>query len=378
MFTNHRALVLFATIVVALGGCGGASGTPSPTSSGATIQSPAPTVRAISSPTPGPTVIPSAAALPPGYILLEHFGNAPDGTKLADTEARHLWLVKADGSDLHELAPGQPATQPLRDKGPADWSPDGNHIAFMTGNNGVFIYETDVAGTAPRLISTDCAKTPNDCLEFFPAYSPDGKRLAFIRLTDKPPTPPSGVVAIRDLSNGKVTLLESTRQGPPNQELGAPVWSPDGTRLVYFQLPKDADGAPTGSSELMIVGADDTGRHALTTPGVAAGDPGWSPDGSLIVFSNEPIHNWNDAGLADHPDIYVIHPDGTGLKRLTSDEGSGAPSWMPDGRILYFSQRGLWLMGADGSNPTRVGLGGMSLVSATTGYSYYARWQPTP
>ena len=313
--------------------------------------------------------------MPPGYILLEHFGNAADGTTLADKEAIHLWLVKADGSDLHELDPGQPATQPLRDKGPADWSPDGKHVAFMTSNNGVQIYETDVDGTAPRLISTDCAKTPDDCLEFFPAYSPDGKRLAFIRLTDKPPAPPSGVVAIRDLSNGTVTLLEATRQGPPNQELGGPRWSPDGTKLVYFQLPKDADGKPTDSSELFVVGADGTGRYALKTPGLVAGDPDWSPDGSMIVLSNGPIRDWNGGSVP--PDVYVIHPDGTGLKRLTSDEGSGAPSWTSDGRILYFSQRQLWLMDSDGSNRTLVGPGDMSLVSGTTGYAYYARWQPT-
>ena len=51
---------------------------------------------------------------------------------------------------------------------------------------------------------------------------------------------------------------------------------------------------------------------------------------------------------------------------------------MPDGRILYFSQRHLWLMDADGANQTLVGPGNMNLVSDTTGYSYYARWQPTP
>ncbi len=310
----------------------------------------------------------------PGFILLEHFGNAPDGTKLAETQQIHLWLVHADGSNLHELAPGQPG-MPITGKGPADWSPDGRHIAFgTTGSGPALIYETDVNGTTPRLISTECGREPATCLEFSPAYSPDGKQMAFVRLAG---SPLSGVIAIRDLATGKVTLLESTRQGPPKNDLGAPAWSPDGKQLVYYQVAKDADGKPTGSSEMYIVNTDGTGLHQLKTPALAAGDPHWSPDGSLIVFSTEPIHEWNDAGVADHPDVYTIHPDGTGLKQLTFDQGSGAPSWTSDGKILYFARAGRWLMDADGSNQTKVWLG-MDMVSDTTGYSYYAHWQPTP
>ncbi len=314
----------------------------------------------------------------PGFILLEHFGNGADGTQLANRDQTHLWLVKADGTDLHELAPGQPDLG----KGPAAWSPDGRHIAFESSCNAesrclptapVLIYETDINGAPPRLISTDCVGNDTPCDDHYPAYSPDGKRLAFVRLTRGP----SGVIGIRDLTTGNVTPLKSTRQGPPMAELGAPAWSPDGTQLVYYQVARDANRKPTGASAMYIVNADGTGWHALKTPGLAAGDPGWSPDGSLIVFSTEPIHVWNDVGVADHPDVYTIHPDGTGLKQLTFDQGSGAPSWTSDGKILYFSQDSLWLMDADGSHQTQVPLG-MDLVSQTTGYSYYGSWQPTP
>lgn len=349
MSENLRHITALASVIVFLGACS----TPSETA-GAT---------------------PSKSAAPrPGLILLEHFGNGADGTRLADIEQRHLWLVKADGSDLHELAPGQPT----EGKGAAAWSPDGNHIAFEgQGEFTALIYETDIAGTNPRLISTECAKDPEKCLEFQPAYSANGKRMAFVRMTKTSRTSDQvGVIGIRDLATGEVTLLESTRQAPPKAELSAPAWSPDGTRLIYYQVAKNADGRPTGSSEMYIVNADGSGLHALKTPGLAAGDPDWSPDGSLIVFSTEPIHEWTDEGVADHPDVYTIRPDGTGLGKLTFDQGSGAPSWTSDGKILYFSQRALWLMDADGSNKTLVGPGRMELVSATTGYSYYAYWQP--
>ncbi len=375
MFTALRVTAVVATISFVSVACGGASLPASATVGLVASPSATPTASGAAStiPSPGP---PSAAALPSGYLLLEHFGNAADGTKVAEPDRRHLWLVKADGTDLHELAPGLPVQDKVvLDKGSADWSPDSRHIVFSSSTDRVLIYETDLDGAVPRLISTDCAGTPDTCLEFFPSYSPDGKRIAFIRLVEKPP---SGVLGVRDLASGKVTLLESTRQGPPNLELGSPSWSPDGKHLVYFQLPKDSEGKPTGGSQLFIVNADGSGRRPLSTPGLAVGDPRWSPDGSLIVFSTEPIHQWNDVGEADHPDLFTIHPDGTGVKRLTFDASSGAPSWTSDGRILYYDDAALWLMDADGSNQARVGPGSMDLVSDTTGYSYYARWQPTP
>jgi TolB protein len=139
---------------------------------------------------------------------------------------------------------------------------------------------------------------------------------------------------------------------------------------------------PLGTSEIFIVNADGTGLHALTTPGLVAGDPAWSPDGSLIVFSTTPLHEWATHGVNPSPDIFVIHPDGTGLRQLTSDGASGAPSWTSDGKILfskvnYDRQPALWLFDADGSNLIRIGPGTMNLLSPTTGYTYYAYWQPT-
>ncbi|HVQ22314.1 MAG TPA: hypothetical protein VMT36_03510, partial [Candidatus Saccharimonadia bacterium] len=96
------------------------------------------------------------------------------------------------------------------------------------------------------------------------------------------------------------------------------------------------------------------------------------------VFSSEPIHDWNDAGVADHPDIYTVRPDGSDLKQLTSDAGSGSPSWTSDGKILFYRERAMWLMDADGQHFAPVYPDGPTLWGDATGWSYYGYWQPQP
>jgi dipeptidyl aminopeptidase/acylaminoacyl peptidase len=360
-----RRVLLVMTVVVSA--CGSSStAVPSATSSPAAVTSATATIQ----PTAAPTAIEIAAAVSgrPGDILFEHWGNAPDGTP-TDPEEVHLWLVKADGTGLHELAPGQPGP-PITGKGVMDWAPDGRHIAFTTEGHGPpYIFETDIDGAAPRLLSTECESKPGSCGEFLPAYSPDGKRLAFLRHVDDPP---SGVIGIRDLATGHVTLLESTRETSPKDFLGGARWSPDGTQLVYDVVAVQ-DEQPVGAATLFVVTADGRARHQLATPGVAAFDPWWSPDGSLIAFSS---------GVRDDharfANIYVVHPDGTGLLRLTSDNGSTAPTWTWDGKILYFGQTGAdgpWLMDANGANAVRVWPG---TEGSATGFSYRAEWQPQP
>ena len=285
MPTIRRVTPLVTTVALLLGACAGVSPTVSPQSTpagfGNVVTTAAPTRTAVASPSP------SAAAVRPGLILLEHLGNGLDGTKLNEKKFLHLWLVRADGSGVHELNSGQPIVEGVvADKGAGDWSPDGTHIVFASTFRKIpLIYEIARDGTTPRLVSTDCAPEPVSCFEFFPSYSPDGKRIAFVRLTDDGA---NGVLAIRDLATGKVTTLESTRQGPPKNELGAPAWSPDGKRLVYFEVSKGPEGTPPASSELFIVNGDGTGRHHLSTPGLAAGDPRWSPDGSRSHSATNP------------------------------------------------------------------------------------------
>jgi Tol biopolymer transport system component len=99
-------------------------------------------------------------------------------------------------------------------------------------------------------------------------------------------------------------------------------WSPDGTRVVY---------AGNGKPGALYV-ADASGKHRkLLLEGKRVhgnlADVAWSPDGSKIAF---------DAGSPGH--IYVIRPDGTGLRQITHGHEDGGPVWSPDGKSMAFDR----------------------------------------
>ena len=84
-----------------------------------------------------------------------------------------------------------------------------------------------------------------------PAYSPDGKRIAFVRATET-----SSVLAIRDLATGGVTTLDSTRSSSSDVWLDEPSWSPDGRQIVYDKVHRDAAQDKVTDTRILIVNAD--------------------------------------------------------------------------------------------------------------------------
>jgi Tol biopolymer transport system component len=139
-----------------------------------------------------------------------------------------------------------------------------------------------------------------------PAWSRDG-RIAFVR---------DGDIWTVGEDGGHVRRVTDTTA---HEE--SPDWSPDG-RLVW------SDG-----HRLLVDG------RALTRPPRASQDdrsPQWSPDGRLIAFSSTRPGPSN-AGL------YLVRPDGSGLRRLTRPTGADGvpgddamPAWRPDGSGLVF------------------------------------------
>jgi Tol biopolymer transport system component len=216
-----------------------------------------------------------------------------------------VWTINADGTELARIT---------RRAGPdfdPSWSPDGTQIAYRSERSGEpEIWIMDADGTGQRRLTEGLS----------PAWSPDGSLIAF--------SGPAGLSLIRPDGTGRRVL--------PHTEGGEyPSWSPDSSRIAF-------NSNLTGDHVMYIARAD--GSKVVDLSRVGEGwQVDWSPDGRSILFTSHRDHPDN------YTDVYVMRPDGSGVRRLTNDS-SYAPTWSPDGDRIVRSTPGLRIMDSDGSD----------------------------
>lgn len=114
-----------------------------------------------------------------------------------------------------------------------------------------------------------------------------------------------------------------------------PVCSPDGSHIAFerFTLPTDPEAMPDAT--VSVMNADGSNLHDVGRVGYLIGTPSWSPDGSQIVFAGSSATEQS----ADQPTpffINVVQADGGNLHSIVGPGVVVSPSWSPDGsKILY-------------------------------------------
>ena len=270
---------------------------------------------------------PAAPNLPGGLIL---YGDWDASEQRAD-----WYTVRTDGTGLRDL--GLNATC-------AVWFPDGSGIlatndAAEGGGRRLRPAIVDPDGSNLRpLEATTNPELNLGCGD----VSPDGTTIALEGFGQDGHPGLDGIYTVRASDGGGLTQLVEGPVSPPR-------YSPDGTRLSFFDTKEGV--SPSGSGALFVMRADGTDLRRITPWGFAFDDHAWSPDGAWIVFQRP------------YGQIYLVHPDGSGLHRVPIRLPAGAgglnPSWSPDGGWIVFSlQRDeraeIYLVHPDGTGLRRV------------------------
>ena len=152
----------------------------------------------------------------------------------------------------------------------------------------------DSLSSAPHPITSD------DTFNYAAGISPDGRKVAFTRQLNHDANREIFTVNV-DGSNERQLTFSTDPNAP---DANAPAWSPDSTKIAFFQGFEDkGTGAPRTTPDiryLAVMDADGSNRHwltdcaagALSAPGQCADDPSWSPDGTWIIYSSNFLHTW--------------------------------------------------------------------------------------
>lgn len=152
-----------------------------------------------------------------------------------------------------------------------------------------------------------------------PTFSPDGKRLAYVRMTREQR---GEIWVLDDLWNhSRLTEAMTLRDGSVIQQK-VPAWSPDGTTIAYFNGVEMSDPRPTGEvpRDVYLMNADGSNKRFL----VSGDGPFWSPDSKTVGY----VYHRPEERVEGPPLIGGISPDGSNQRVLVTTNGwFGRASW---------------------------------------------------
>ena len=159
--------------------------------------------------------------------------------------------------------------------------------------------------------------------DYDPAWSPDGHWVAFTSERD-------GLAQLYRAHPDGTGLARLTDDAVYHDQAA---FSPDSRRIVYVSTRNG------GFANLWTLDLETRKSQRVTSGAWGDFRPSWSPDSKWIAFASDRASDfphaagrWERLQLAD---IYLVHPDGTGLKQLTRHgDFCGSPKWRSGGKTL--------------------------------------------
>jgi TolB protein len=271
-------------------------------------------------------------------------------SRLAEGGNRELWIVDSDGENLRRLTNHNSLVL-----FPA-WAPDGRRVAFTSYVSGLpRIYEMDLVTGRERQVPA-----PRSGDYITPSYAPDGETLAFA-ITGS--SGRSGLYTYNVVRQGEFTTLIEGR----SEDL-SPSYSPDGRRMAF-----NSNRLGTGAPQIYMMPASGGSPELLSpyrfdNPGYYT-SPQWSPRGDRVAYHGRIQRiGWHQILISDVG-------RGNRITQLTQSGNNENPSWAPDGRHLVYTR-----------SEGRGGANALMIVDAMTGTTRtlvsgmdvkYPMWSPS-